>query len=207
MSTRQQSCINAEQHRALQQPVVLPSPQRLFDQIVETLVAKGLAKYDDTGPFRKDLPTGLYLLIPRQPAELDLYHLMHLIEVDGEKGQNYLDPQDLTDTVAVPEGAYLMTDIEDGKGRLNTKLSVSEKNILAEHRSPYTAFEGIIHGIVFPELLTSHSVNLCGSRHKSRGVPRLCLAGGRPELFADSNDGAFPKWGAPSCGGRVSVRG
>ena len=205
MPKTQVARISKEQYLALQGPVTLPSPQQLFDQIVETLMAKGLAKYEHTDPFRKNLPNGLFLWIPPRPAELDLNYLVSLIEVNGKKGGNQLNPKGLTDKVVVPEGPYLMTDVEDGKGHLNTRRSVSEANILTEHRSPYIVFEGIMHGIVSPEVFASHNMYLCGSRDKSENVPDLYLCDGEPVLGVCLHDYAVPGWGAPSCGSRVGA--
>lgn len=209
MPTTQARRISADQYRALQRPVVvLPNPQQLFDQIVETLVAKELAKYEHADPFRSSISNGLFNLIPPRPEGLDFDYLTSLIEVNGKKGTNYIypNPKEFTDTVAVPVGPYLVLDVEDGKGRLNTKPSVAEANILAEHRSPYTVFEGIIHGIVFPEVFASHNMYLGGSRYGSRmKMPYLYLTRDVLELCATFYDDAIPEWGAPSCGSRVGA--
>lgn len=206
--------ISLEQYRALQRPVVkLPRYYELFDQIVETLVAKGLMKYDFADHFRNIIPkipkNRLFLLIPPRPAELDLDYLMSLIEVNGQKGINCngLEAKYLTDTVKVPEGAYLVLDIEDGKERLNTKPLVSEANILAEHRSPLTLFEGIIHGIVFPEVFNDHNMDLCGSRHENKyTIPHLSLFEGILGLSTYWEETGGPIWGVPSCGRRKPLK-
>jgi hypothetical protein len=215
--------ITKEQYWALQRPVTLPpSPKQLFDYIIAQLVVKGLASYKDADPFRKQLPQGgLFLLVPPQPKKLDLNYLMSLIEVNGKKGRNLLDPQYLKDKIKVPEEPYLMLDIEDGKARLNTKLSVSRRNILREGRSPYTVWRGIIHAVVFPAVFQSpnmprHNMDLVGSRgsryesegghSKDRGVPYLCPIDyfGNEEPLLDAggrfDDDANPEFGAPSCG-------
>lgn len=170
--------ITAEQYRALQAPVTLPTCKQLFDFMVETLVTKGLAKYDHADPFRNRLPAGLFLLVPPKPKEFDLNHLVSLIEVDNKKGRNYLNVGDLADDIKVPDGPYLMVDIEDGKARLNTKPSVSKASILVAGRSPYTTWRGIVHAVVFPEVFQSHNMDLVGSRYESKGVPGLYLSDG-----------------------------
>lgn len=205
MPATQQTRITSEQYHVLQSPVVLPSPRALFDQIIETLVLKGLAKYNLADPFRNNIPHGLFNLIPPRPAELELNRLVNLIEVDGKKGQNYLDPTFLTDTVAVPEGPYLLLDIEDGRKRLNTKPSVAEVNIFAEGRSPFITWEGIVHAIVFPEVFARNNMDLCGSRYGARDVPCLYLFDDEPWLSASWRGYAHPRWGAPSCGSRVGA--
>ncbi len=203
---KQKTIITADQYRALQRQVELPTPQALFDFVVETLVAKELATYKHADPFRNKLPSsGLFLLIPPRPEELDLAHLMELIEFRGKTGTNHLNAGNLKDEVKVPDGPYLVTDAEDGSGRLNTKPSVSKANILKENRSPYLAFEGIIHTVVFPSVFETHNMDLCGSRCKGRGVPDLYLNDDKPKLNADWYDSASPEWGAPSCGSRVGA--
>lgn len=192
-----------EQYRGLQHPV-LPTREQLFDYMVEVLVDKGLATYCQADPFRKNLPTRLFLLVPPQPKDMDLSNAVLLIEVDGKDGHNYLDPQHLKDEIEVPSCPYLMVDIEDGRARLNTEPSVSRRKILAKNRSPYTTWRGIVHAIVFPEVFQSHNMDLVGSRCKSEIMPGLYLCDGRPELSAHWDDVASPEWGAPSCG-RVIV--
>jgi len=194
--------ISADQYRALQPPplTVLPTPEQLFDFVVETLVGKKLAEYAHADPFRKKLPQGLFLLVPPQPKTLDLSYLMSLIEVDEVTGVNHLDAQHLKDEIEIPAGPYLMADIEDGKARLNTKPSVSRENIKAEGRSPYTTWRGIIHAVVFPAVFKDHNMDLCGSRYESGIVPYLCVDVETPKLYAIWLDDALPEWGAPSCG-------
>lgn len=195
--------ISMEQYRALQRPIVLPTPAELLDFEIETLVGKGRARYEHADPFRKNPPSGLFLLVPPKPNPLDLAHLMGLVVVDGKTGTNYLDPAQLTDVIEVPDGPYLMADIEDGDNRRDTKPFVSAVNIANEGRSPYVTWEGLVHVIVFPDVLTHHSLDLVGSRYESRSVPRLCRYGDGPRLHASGYDDAYPGWGAPSCGRRI----
>lgn len=192
---------SVEQYLALQSHhVPLPSSVELFDFVVETLVTKGLAKYEHADHFRNRLPAGLFLLVPPKPKEFDLAHLMSLIEVAGKKGRNFLDTKHLTDEVEVHNGPYLMVDIDDGKARLNIKPSISRSKIKAENRLPYTTWRGIVHAVVFPEVFQSHNMDLVGSRYESKVAPDLYLSGGGPELDAGWDGSASPRWGAPSCG-------
>lgn len=225
MSKTNAAAITKEQYWALQRPVTLPpSPKQLFDYIIEQLVAKKLASYKDADPFRKKLPRcGLFLLIPSQPKILDLDCLMSLIELDGKKGRSLLNPQYLRDKIKVPEKPYLMLDVEDGRARRNTRISVSRRNIAKEGRSPYTVWRGIIHAVVFPEVFRSpdrqsHNMDLVGSRGsryeseggspKCKGTPYLSFdyyddpSDAKPQLDAGSryDDDAHPDYGAPSCG-------
>ncbi|MEK7118305.1 MAG: DUF5701 family protein, partial [Patescibacteria group bacterium] len=189
--------VTPEQYRALQRPIIkLPTPQELFDFQVECLVAKQLAEYKHADPFRKKLPeAGLFVFVPPKLSTFDLKHLMSMVEVGGKKGANYLDIEHLKDVIDVPQGAYLMDDVEDGAQRLNTKPSVSEKQIETDGRSPFITYEGIILAAVFP-VLKDHNMDLLGSRYESGNVPDLCLHDGVPELYARFSDYAAPAWGA-----------
>lgn len=205
MSTTQKAQrVSAEQYRALQSPFgeAELSPRQLFDYIVETLVAKDLASYDVADPFRNSIPSGLFNLIPPRIAEMDLNELMSLIRVDGKQGISYLESKFFGDGIVLLTPPYLIFDIEDGRKRLDTPPAISQSNIEKENRSPFTLFEGIMHGIVFPEVFASHHIDLCGSRYKSRQIPYLYLGGGEVSLRAHLSDVKHPKWGAPSCGGR-----
>jgi hypothetical protein len=176
--------------------------------MVETLVAMGLAKYEHADPFRGNLPlNGPFLLIPPCPAGLDLDSLVKLIRFDGKAGINLLHPEQIRDTFNVPHEPYLLLDIEDGEGHPDMKPMVAERDIIAERRSPYTLSEGIVHAIVFPEVLGSRGLDLCGSRYgaPAEQVPVLYLHGGWPVLAARWTGGGGTGWGAPSCGGRRGV--
>ncbi len=94
----------------------------------------------------------------------------------------------------------LLTDVEDGRARLNVKPSVSREQIRLEGRHAYTTWRGIIHGALFPEVLKHHNLDLVASRYESDRVPCLYLCGRGPELYYYWHDLAIPEWGAPSAG-------
>lgn len=208
-ATTARPTISAQQYRSLQAPVVLPTPTELFDFQVATLKDKGFdLPSRDVDQLRAFVPdeVQMFLLVPPQPNVLDLDGLMNLVEVDGVTGKNYLDRQYLTDVVAVPTNTHLLVDVEDGRKRLNTKLSVSFENIRREERVSYSTWYGLIHGIVFPCVLQDHNLDLVGSRYESKDVPSLCLDGyGVPELYFSWDDEADPKWGAPSAGMYIAL--
>ncbi len=186
--------ITMEQYEALR---CSPSPKQLLEFQIETLFAKGLARYEDADRFQRNPPSGLFLLIPPRPEESDLNDLVSLIELKGKKGRNYLDPRYVQDDIKIPDKPYLMLDVKDGKERLNIDPAVSKIHIFQEGRSPYTIWRGIIHTVLFPEVLESHNMDLVGSPD----MPFLCLYCGEPRL--DSYRYVpyeFPGWGAPSCG-------
>jgi hypothetical protein len=133
---------------------------------------------------------------------------MSLIEVNGQKGNLNLDRKflgDVKNVLKVPEGAYFVFDVEDGKERLETEPSISEKNIFMEHRSPLTLFEGIILGIVFPEIFNDHNIDLCGSRLMKYLTPKLSVSDGRLGLRICYEKNGL-RWGIPSCGSREILK-
>src|SRR5690606_21385674 len=114
--------VTPEQYRALQSPpLALPTSLELFEYQRARLHEAGLAQLGEFDRFADRLPaSGLFLLVPEQPAptnELDLNGLMQLIEVEGRIGRNYLDAKRLEDEIAVPDGPVLLVDVEDGAGR------------------------------------------------------------------------------------------
>jgi hypothetical protein len=182
-------------------PPVLPTQEELFDYQIETLVAQGHAQYADADPFRNRVPVkGLFLIVPPPPKKLDLKGLMANVELDGRTGVNYLDVAYLKDIGEYPTTASLLTDIEDGRGRLNTKPMVSRENIATEKRHPYNTWRGIVHITVFPWVLKHHYLDLVGTRCYEACVPSLCVRDVRPALRGRWEAFAVPKWGAPSAG-------
>jgi hypothetical protein len=192
--------VTTEQYRALQRdPIVVPKPEQLFEFIVETLAAKGLAEYRDADPFRAALPSGLFLLIPPRPRR-PLAEVAALVEFEGYRARTELADADLTDTVAVPEGPYLVIDVEDGQRLCGLPEAVEAG------RSPLTLWEGLVHAAVFPMVFESHDLVLCGTVDRAGAIPTLCRNRARPELRAYwYNPDGYPQRGAPSCAMRVGA--
>lgn len=199
--------VSSEEYEALVALVCPRSQAELFDYESEKLVSVKLARHKHADPFRKKIPErGLFLLVPPEPnpKELDLDHLMSLIVLDEVRGVNYLDPASLRNLVEVPAGAILLTDIEDGRARLNIEPSVSREKIKSEGRHAYTTWRGIIHGVLFPEVLKHHNMDLVASQFGSDHTPYLYRNDARPKLHNPNwNDHADPRWGAPSSGSVV----
>lgn len=207
ITTQQATSVSFAQFSALQRTPVLPTPQQLLDFQVETLVAKGLAKYDDADRLRNDLPSGPFIFVPVQP-KLDkdmLKHLMSLIIVNGKSGVTGLNLNYIKDEVKLPNGAHLMVDVEDGNARRNLSPSRNLKAILVEDRQPYNIWRGIVYTVLFPETLTQHYLDLVASRYGFGLWSHLYLSVGQPKLCADWDDDAHTEWGAPSCGGVIGV--
>lgn len=87
--------MSALRYRALQ-PLALPlPPAELFEFQVEKLREKGLVLTDaDVNRLCQFVPNDpqRFLVVPRRPGTLDLDHLMNLIEINGIRGQSYMDP-------------------------------------------------------------------------------------------------------------------
>ena len=200
----EKSVVSAEAYQAIYRPPprVMTSEEMLEHQL-SCFVAHGFAKREDADPFWKRLENSRLLFVPKKPAHFDLAALMAMIELAGKRGTNYLNVQSLKDLIEVPETPYLMTDVEDGGGRLNTNPSVSREAILAEKRSPFVTFEGIAFGIVLPVVLTHHNLDLVGSQYDAKHVPGLFRLDVRPALSSCWGGSANPEWGAPSCGSRL----
>ncbi|OHA21731.1 MAG: hypothetical protein A2849_03595 [Candidatus Taylorbacteria bacterium RIFCSPHIGHO2_01_FULL_51_15] len=204
MLTDQIRPITSDQYTALLQPVKAPTPEELFEFQRQRLADKKLAPIGMFDHFRKRLPSGLFLLVPPQPASVDKLNwnkLMSRIELSGKTGRNHLEPMDLTDEIEVPKVPTMLVDVEDGRGRRNTKPSLSLKAIPAEGRSAYHLWRGYIHVLLFPSVLDHHYLELIGSRNEVKRIPGLCLCGGWPVLDDHRwGDDADQKRGAPSCG-------
>ena len=143
------------------------------------------------------------LLVPPQPKainELDWNDLMARINLNGKTGRNYLTIKSLTDLDSVVAIPRMLIGLEDGRSRLNTKPSVSEKAITGAGRFGYNLWTGYIHAVVFSEVLNHHYMDLVRSRCDSDRVPYLCLDDDAPALDAYWYGHADPEWGAPSFG-------
>ena len=207
MTTIDRQIIAPEEYQALYEPPPsVRTPEEMLDLQLRCFVERELATQADADPFRNHLPEhNRFLFVPKRPKTLDLARLMAMIELDGKRGVNYLKEQSLVDLIEVPEGPYLMIDIEDGRARLNVTPSVSLETISAESRSPFTTFEGIAFGIVFPIVLAHHNLDIIGSRCGSDFFPYLYLHDGKPTLYGSWGVSASPGWGAPSCGSRLGA--
>jgi len=179
------------------------TPHERFDRIVETLCSKGLTTFAAAEAFIPSIDTigkdTSFLWIPPKPPEMTFTAMMALITYNNRRGANYLSKMAFADRGPIPEGAYLMVDIEDGRSRLNVSQAESKANIRREGRLAYTLYETMIHCIVFPEVLEAHNLSILGT---------FCLEGGSLHIRADREGPTlacanfdFPnaRWGAPSC--------
>lgn len=179
------------------------SAEEYFDLQVNRLRDKGLTfSRADADRLRSRIATELqpFIVVPSRPNTIDLSDFMALVEFNGKRGRNYLEPQSLTDVVEVPQRAHVLLDVEDGRQRLDMSPSVSYENIRCEGRLVYPLWYGLVHAIVFPCVLQDHYLDLVGSRYYSERVPFLYLNEDGPGLGSGFYDTTNPEWGAPSAG-------
>ncbi len=201
--------VNPEaQYFARVRPVEVCSQSDWFDWQIEKLVGKKRCTYGDADPFRnriKEFGPDNFVFVPAPPPKtLDFAELMADVELDGSAGASYVDLRYHENLDKVIRTASVLVDVDDGWERLNVKPSVSRANILAEGRHTFCTWRGIIYAILFPWCLRGHGQHLVGSQFSafkgSVGVPGLCVGISRPGLFANWDDPAYLRWGAPSCG-------
>lgn len=201
--------VTPEQYRVIFAPQVkLKTPMKYFDIQAKLWVSLGLLTLDEANKLRRHVPDKHNFLVVPDLSEADLKVLMKHMLLDGKQGKSRLGQEYLTDLEDTPKGAHLLLDINDGWSRRNTKPSVAQQQIKAERRLAFTAHQGVAFGIVFPNVLREHTLELVGSRFASDNVPRLGQNQyGTPILddgyymFDDPN----PLCGAPSAGSVVEA--
>lgn len=204
MTTTERLIIGYEQYRGLQSFVLLPSPKELFEFQRATLAEKKLAPVEMFDRFADRLPSGLFILVPPQPAAvdtLDWNELMARVELGSKTGRNCLDPKYLADEIEVPAVPTMLTSVEDGDERRCIHSMDSRKAIAQEGRHPYTMWRGYIHVVLFTEVLKHHYLDCVGSLYEAKHAPPFfCLDDDEPSLHSFPRSYAHPDWGAPSCG-------
>jgi hypothetical protein len=135
---------------------------------------------------------------------------MPLVELNGNRGFTSMSAGDIKsfkpiDGVGIPDGmAYLLVDIETGKGTLNVTPDDALKTIGREHRSPLTIDEGIALITHHPETLKTYNCfSMLGSRRGDRRVTALWISAGRPRLGWCWAGNPHSWLGSASCRSRV----
>lgn len=194
-----------EQYLARLKPVEVCTQREFFDWQVERLVSLKLAGYGAEGGLWKNIPkSGLFIFVPAPPEKMDFNALMALVCLNGRKGSSFINPKHHEDLVPNHRVPSILADVEDGRGRLNVAPSISRANIVREARCPFTTWEGIIHVILFPEVLNHHYLHMVRSRYRDDDTTNLFLHGGTPSLSSGWDYNTPPplreRWGAPSYG-------
>jgi hypothetical protein len=121
-------------------------------------------------------------LVPRDSV-------MPLVELHGKAGFTTMEADDLerftpVEEVELPAGsAYLVGDIDTGRGTLNVPPDEAIETIARENRSPLTIDEGVALITHYPEVLkTRNCFSMPGSRCGDRRVTAMWISEGRPRL-------------------------
>jgi len=137
---------------------------------------------------------------------------MSLVEREGKKGFTKMYPREpkdfkIIDGVSIPNGpAYLLADIDRGKGSLNVTPGEALKMIKNENRSPLTIEEGIAIVTQYPEfLMKNNCFSLLASRHVGdKRVPAIWInSQGRSNLGWCWEGNPHTWLGSASCASRV----
>lgn len=137
---------------------------------------------------------------------------MSLVEREGKKGFTKMYPRapkdfKIIDGVSIPSGlAYLLVDIDRGKGSINITPSEALKMIRNENRSPLTIDEGVAIVTQYPEfLIKNNCFSLLASRYSGdKRVPALWINSEGRSNLGWCWDGNPHTWlGSASCGSRV----
>ncbi len=137
---------------------------------------------------------------------------MPLVELKGAKGFIALYPIEIGNFkpivgVRIPNGlAYLLVDIDTGKGTLNITPDDALPIIHGENRSPLTIDEGIALVTHYPEILKKNNCfSMLGSRCGDRRVAALWISAGKPRLGWCWAGNPHTWLGSASCGSRVGL--
>lgn len=146
-------------------------------------------------------------LVPTETA-------MSLVEREGKPGVTKLYPHEPTDFqaidgVGIPDGiAYLMMNIDRGKGSINLPPCEAMQLITKADRSPLTIDEGLALITQFPEfLMKNNCFSLLASRHRGdKRVPAIWINGKKQANLGWCWDGNPHTWlGSASCDTRMGL--
>ena len=128
------------------------------------------------------------------------------LELRGKRGFTDMEAADLrrfglVEGLEVPQGAYLLTDVDTGKATLNVTPDNAMPVITAAGRSPLTVDEGLALVTHHPDVLrTMNCFSMLGSRCGDRRVTALWVSKGRPRLGWCWAGNPHTWLGSASCG-------
>lgn len=137
---------------------------------------------------------------------------MSLVERAGKKGVTKMYPRvpkdfQTIDGVSIPDGlAYLLVDIDRGKGSINIIPGEALRIIRNGNRSPLTIDEGVAIVTHYPEFLVKNNCfSLLASRYSGdKRVPAIWINSERRPNLGWCWEGNPHTWlGSASCGSRV----
>lgn len=202
----QQFSHQVERLVALRYPELLGVDASTFRAALEPLV-----HHIPTGAsVTPDLEKGIasFVLVINSPIA-PVHLTLPLVERQGKSAIERLypiEPEQFrpTEAIDLPVGnAYLMLDIDRGKGTLNVTPDAALESINSLGRSPLTIEEGIALLTQFPEFLQPNNCfSLLASRCGDKRVPALWLSEGRPKLGWCWAGNPHAWLGSASCGKR-----
>lgn len=152
------------------------------------------------------------LVVPAVPA-LDAAELM--AHVRQGSGVGYVDmrpvePADFLPTadVDVPDGPYLLVDVDTGAETRGVAPRDALPRILAAGRSPLTLEEGVLVAALVPGILDERGrFQMLGSRRGDKRIASLWITRAGAPRLGWCFEGVPHSWlGAASCRGRVPLR-
>lgn len=200
-----------------------------FDRQVENLMQKGYpnvlgisetAFKTNLMPLRDMLPANdstdieggklPFVIVVKSPKN-ESEKLMTLVEKDTHQGLSKLYPHDANEfhtiqNITLPNSiAYLLLDIDRGKGSLNVRPDEALVKMTKAKRSPLTIDEGIAIVTHYPEfLIRNNCFSLLGSRCPgNKRVPAIWINAAKRPNLGWCWDGNPHTWlGSASCGER-----
>jgi hypothetical protein len=205
-----------------------------FDRQIENLIQKGYPKaagvktmefLKQVEPLKKrikrlcvpeiDLEKGLLPFVIVIKSEwVTAKKAMSLVKRQGKNGYAKMyprEPKDFKplDSVSIPPGmAYLLVDIDRGKGNINKTPDEALEMVEKKNRSPLTIDEGMAIVTHYPEfLMKNNCFSLLASRHSGdRRVPAIWIDGEKKPRLGWCWTGNPHTWlGSASCGSRVGL--
>jgi hypothetical protein len=196
-----------------------------FDRQTEALVMAGLPEALDlrdrcfrasVEPLRDLLPSpepdGTAIPFVVVVPHLPVVGVLESVHTVGGAGFTTMDDDDLArflplPELQVPEGPYLLLDVDPGADTLNLPPAEVLPLLTAAGRSPLTIAEGLAVLVSDPGVLRGRNCfSLLGSRAGDKRVPALWVSARRPRL-GWCYQGAPHTWlGSASCAGRLGER-
>jgi hypothetical protein len=138
--------------------------------------------------------------------------VLETVHTVGGPGFTTMDDEDLArfrplPELQVPDGPYLLLDVDPGADTLNQPPAEVLPRLTAAGRSPLTIAEGLAVLVSDPGVLRGRNCfSLLGSRAGDKRVPALWVSARRPRL-GWCYQGAPHTWlGSASCAGRLGER-
>jgi hypothetical protein len=192
-----------------------------FDRQVDALVAIGLPEVMELAePCFRAAVEPLRDLLPPVPGTddripfvvvfpaLPVVPVLETVHTVGGAGFTTMTEDDLAGfrplpDVGVPDGPYLLLDVDAGADTLNSPPADVLPRITAAGRTPLTVAEGVAVLVSDPGVLRGRNCfSLAGSRAGDKRVPALWMSARRPRL-GWCYQGAPHTWlGTASCAGR-----